>query len=73
MFGRSPIPAVQDRPHLDLSGPRLRRSLEALVSGADTHGGIERYMDALKTQQLEHMERSLDHCRKTLDLGVRWR
>jgi len=30
-------------------------------------------MDALKVQQLEHMQRSLDYCRKTLDLGVRWR
>ncbi len=48
MIGRSSAPAVQDRPRLDLSGPRLRRALEALVSGADTHGGIERYMDALK-------------------------
>lgn len=32
-----------------------------------------RYMDALKRQQLEHMERSLDYCRKQLDLGIRWR
>ena len=51
MFGRAQqasVPAVPDRPRLDLSGPRLRRALEALVAGADTHGGIERYMDALK-------------------------
>ena len=51
MFGRAQqasVPAVPDRPQLDLSGPRLRRALEALVAGADTHGGIERYMDALK-------------------------
>jgi sugar phosphate isomerase/epimerase len=33
----------------------------------------ERYMEALKIQQLEHMQRSLDYCRKTLDLGIRWR
>jgi len=33
----------------------------------------ERYMDALKAQQLEHMQRSLDYCRKSLNLGVRWR
>ena len=26
----------------------MRHALEALVAGADTHGGIERYMDALK-------------------------
>jgi sugar phosphate isomerase/epimerase len=31
----------------------------------------QRYMDALKVQQLEHMERSLDYCRKELNLGVR--
>jgi hypothetical protein len=51
MFGRAQkasVPAVADRPHLDLSGPRLRRAVESLVAGADTHGGIERYMDALK-------------------------
>jgi sugar phosphate isomerase/epimerase len=40
---------------------------------ADVTGERERYMDALKIQQLDHMERSLDYCRKTLDLGVRWR
>ena len=51
MLGRSQVlqaAAAPARPHLDLSGPRLRRSVEALVAGADTHGGIERYMDALK-------------------------
>ena len=52
MFGkaqtRNVVPLVPARPQLDLSGPRLRRSLESLVAGADTHGGIERYMDALK-------------------------
>jgi hypothetical protein len=40
---------------------------------ADVAGLRDRYMTALKTQQLEHMERSLDYCRKTLDLGLRWR
>ena len=51
MFGRTQkasVPVAPARPHLDLSGPRLRRALESLVAGADTHGGIERYMDALK-------------------------
>lgn len=46
-----------DKPHLTADVADLR----------------DRYMGALKTQQLEHMERSLDYCRKTLDLGVRWR
>jgi sugar phosphate isomerase/epimerase len=39
----------------------------------DVTEGRERYMDALKIQQLEHMERSLDYCRKSLDLGRKWR
>ncbi len=33
----------------------------------------DKWMDALKVQQLDHMHRSLNYCRKTLDLGVRWR
>lgn len=33
----------------------------------------DRWMDALKMQQMDHMQRSLTYCKKTLDLGVRWR
>jgi len=39
----------------------------------DTPGTQAKFMDALKVQQVEHMERSLAYCRKELDLGVRWR
>jgi sugar phosphate isomerase/epimerase len=46
-----------DKPHLTADVPEHR----------------ERYMDALKIQQLDHMQSSLDYCRKALDLGVRWR
>jgi 3-oxoisoapionate decarboxylase len=46
-----------DRPHLTADVPDQR----------------ERYIEALKVQQLEHMQRSLDYCRKSLDLGTRWR
>lgn len=42
------VPAVPEGPRLDLSGPRLRDAFEGLVRGADAHGGIERYVDALK-------------------------
>ena len=45
------------KPHLAADVPEIR----------------DRYMDALKVQQLEHMQVSLDYCRKSLDLGVRWR
>lgn len=44
-----------DKPHVEADLPDVR----------------DRFMDALKIQQLEHMERSLDYCRKTLKLGVR--
>ena len=33
----------------------------------------DKYMDALKIQQMAHMEQSLQYCRKELNLGVRWR
>lgn len=39
----------------------------------DLNGVREKYMSALRPQQLDHMQRSLEYCRKTLDLGVRWR
>jgi sugar phosphate isomerase/epimerase len=39
----------------------------------DVPGRAEAFAEALKFQQREHMERSLDYCRKSLDLGVRWR
>jgi hypothetical protein len=37
-----------DRPSLELSGPALVGAFEALVSGCEPQGGIERYIDALK-------------------------
>jgi 3-oxoisoapionate decarboxylase len=38
---------------------------------ADLPGSREKYMEALKVQQLDHMERSLEYCKKALGLGVR--
>ncbi len=46
-----------NKPHLMADVPELR----------------DRYMDALKIQQMAHMEQSLDYCRRVLDLGVKWR
>ena len=43
--------AAQPEPlavRLELSGPRLARSLARLAAGAEAQGGIERYVDALK-------------------------
>lgn len=38
---------------------------------ADLPGVRDKYMEALKRQQLEHMEQSLDYCRQALALGTR--
>jgi 3-oxoisoapionate decarboxylase len=46
-----------DKPHLTADVPEQR----------------DRYMEALKVQQLDHMQRSLEYCKKNLDLGIRWR
>ncbi len=46
---RSEAPAAAPAPvRLELSGPRLTRSLARLVADAEAQGGIERYVEALK-------------------------
>jgi sugar phosphate isomerase/epimerase len=40
---------------------------------ADLPNLRDRYMDALRLQQMDHMTQSLAYCRKELDLGIRWR
>lgn len=37
-----------ERPVLDLSGDTLRAVMQAMISGAEEQGGIERYVDAVK-------------------------
>ena len=37
-----------ERPVLDLSGDTLRAAMQAMISGAEEQGGIERYVDAVK-------------------------
>jgi hypothetical protein len=50
LFGsrKVPAPLEAERPRLDLSGPILKRAFETLVAGADKHGGVEQWIDALK-------------------------
>ncbi len=52
MLGRTSIPAsheeAAERPQLELSGPALTASLETLVRGSETQGGIERYVEGLR-------------------------
>jgi hypothetical protein len=46
------LPAIHaeeiERPVLDLSGEGLRAILGAMIAGSEDHGGIERYVDAVK-------------------------
>ena len=39
------------RPQLELSGPILKHAFESLVSGAESQGGVEYWIDALKLKQ----------------------
>jgi 3-oxoisoapionate decarboxylase len=47
------------------------RPYEKAQITADVPGDRERYMEALKRQQLDHMELGLAYCRTVLKLGVR--
>lgn len=37
-----------ERPRLELSGDALRAALQGMVAGSEEHGGIERYVEAVK-------------------------
>ncbi len=41
-------PSGLEQPRLDLNGPRLAAALQTLVDGSEAHGGIERYVAAVK-------------------------
>ncbi len=41
-------PTEIERPVLDLSGDGLRAILNLMIAGSEDHGGIERYVDAVK-------------------------
>ena len=44
----SSVPAPLERPALELSGPKLALALESLIACAEEHGGVERYVEALR-------------------------
>ena len=41
-----------ERPVLDLSGDALRAGLQIMIRGSEEHGGIERYIDAVKLKSV---------------------
>ena len=58
-LSRREVPAPAPRPHLDLSGPRLGSALARLAAGCEPHGGLERYVEALKLKS-ELFRQALD-------------
>jgi hypothetical protein len=46
--GRAVAVADLERPRLELSGPKLGLALERLVTGTEEHGGVERYVEAVR-------------------------
>ena len=61
-------PAGDERPVLDLSGEALRAGLAAMVTGSEAHGGIERYVDAVKLKSMMFRQALGDGAVGDLDL-----
>ena len=69
MFSRSAIkPHEFERPVLELSGEILRTALQMMVSGSEEHGGIERYIDAVKLKSAMFRQALVDNDIADLDL-----
>jgi len=69
MFGASPIkPQEFERPVLELSGDILRAGLQAMVAGSEDHGGIERYIDAVKLKSAMFRQALVENDVAALDL-----
>ena len=57
-----------ERPVLDLSGDLLRGALRTMVAGSEEHGGIERYIDAVKLKSSMFRQALVENPVKELDL-----
>jgi len=69
MFNRSAIkPHEFERPSLELSGEILRAALQMMVSGSEEHGGIERYIDAVKLKSAMFRQALVENDVADLDL-----
>jgi len=69
MFGKSAIqPHDFERPTLELSGEILRAALQLMVSGSEEHGGIERYIDAVKLKSAMFRQALIENDIGDLDL-----
>lgn len=69
MFNKSAIkPHEFERPSLELSGEILRAALQMMVSGSEEHGGIERYIDAVKLKSVMFRQALVENDVADLDL-----
>jgi hypothetical protein len=69
MASRTAIqPHEFERPVLDLSGEMLRAAMQAMVTGSEEHGGIERYIDAVKLKSQMFRQALADNDVAELDL-----
>ena len=63
-------PVDIERPTLDLSGEGLRAILAAMIKGSEDHGGIERYVDAVKLKSSMFQQALCDGAVDNLDIDT---
>ncbi len=59
-----------ERPVLDLSGELLRSAMQTMVSGSEEHGGVERYVDAVKLKSAMFRQALVENDVAALDLDT---
>ena len=59
-----------ERPVLDLSGEILRAAMQAMVTGSEEHGGVERYVDAVKLKSTMFRQALVENDIAELDLDT---
>lgn len=62
------LPNEFERPVLDLSGDALRAGLQIMIRGSEDHGGIERYIDAVKLKSKMFRQALVENDVAALDL-----
>jgi hypothetical protein len=62
------LPSEFERPVLDLSGDALRAGLQIMIHGSEEHGGIERYIDAVKLKSTMFRQALVENDVAELDL-----
>ena len=69
MFGSKAMqPHEFERPVLDLSGDALRAAMQVMVTGSEDHGGVERYIDAVKLKSTMFRQALIENDIAELDL-----